>query len=148
MQKKNPQTGIVDTQREIIVVITSVRNQIYSFFTLNVLLEEQIHLYIYKYRYTQLQSHKPHSGLCSLGGNQGTETEWATLHLNRYLHPTYHSSNMTFTINIIIKDLSWRKNNCVRECLSYIYLYIFVLFATVFLCCYGGSFSFCPLLLL
>ena len=51
-----------------------------------------------------------------------------SVHLYRYLHPTHYRSNMTFTLSIIIKDLSWRKNIIILwECLSYICLF-FVLF--------------------
>ena len=41
----------------------------------------------------------PGAGLISLGGSQGNECGGAVLRLNKYLHPTHHMSNMTFTIS-------------------------------------------------
>lgn len=72
---------------------------IFIFSTPNVSLEDDEHLlHVSKYRYTQVQSHKPRLVSFHWEGIKEMRRRGQILRLNKYLHPTHYINNMTFTI--------------------------------------------------
>lgn len=103
---------------------------IYFFTTPNVSLEDDEHLlHISKYRYTQVQSHKPWFWSHFIGreSRKWDREDKSYISINTY---TQHITLRTWHLQyIIIKDLSWRKNIFQWECLSFLLFFSFF-FAT------------------
>lgn len=90
---------------------------IFIFSSPNVSLEDDEHLlHISKYRYTQVQSHKPRLWSHFIGreSRKWDREDKSYISINTY---TQHITLITWHLQyIIIKDLSWRKNIFQWEC--------------------------------